>query len=87
MLNARIRKAWLRGASIGLVGEPVDLTYDYVHVGNDRKALESLSSRNQPETRDKPTLVIVGQSAIREADGEAVLATRCGWPRTPTRNC
>ena len=75
VLNARIRKAWLRGASIGLVGEPVDLTYDYVHVGNDRKALESLSSKEiSQETRDKPTLVIVGQGAIREADGEAVLA-------------
>ncbi|MBU3030257.1 NADH-quinone oxidoreductase subunit NuoG [Paracoccus marinaquae] len=75
VLNARIRKAWARGAQIGLVGEPVDLTYDYAHIGNDRAALESLSSREiSQETHDKPTLVIVGQGAIREADGEAVLA-------------
>ena len=75
VLNARIRKAWARGARIGLVGEPVGLTYDYAHVGNDRAALESLSSMKiSDETRDKPTLVIVGQGAIREADGEAVLA-------------
>ncbi|MFV0386178.1 NADH-quinone oxidoreductase subunit NuoG [Paracoccus sp. (in: a-proteobacteria)] len=75
VLNARLRKAWARGAQIGLVGEPVDLTYEYAHVGNDRAALESLSSREiSQETRDKPTLVIVGQGAIREADGEAVLA-------------
>ena len=26
VLNARIRKAWLRGADVGLVGEAVDLT-------------------------------------------------------------
>ncbi|MBC9245404.1 NADH-quinone oxidoreductase subunit G [Paracoccus sp. 11-3] len=75
VLNSRIRKAWAKGAQIGLVGEPVDLTYDYAHVGNDRAALESLSSREiSQETKDKPTLVIVGQGAIREADGEAVLA-------------
>ncbi|WP_041527341.1 NADH-quinone oxidoreductase subunit NuoG [Paracoccus aminophilus] len=75
VLNARIRRAWARGAQIGLIGEPVDLTYDYAHVGTDRAALESLSSRQiSDETRAKPTLVIVGQGAIREADGEAVLA-------------
>ena len=75
VLNSRIRKAWARGAQIGLVGEPVDLTYDYAHIGSDRAALESLSSREiSQETKDKPTMVIVGQGAIREADGEAVLA-------------
>ena len=32
VLNARIRKAWARGANIGLVGAPVDLTYDYAQI-------------------------------------------------------
>ncbi len=75
VLNARIRKAWTKGAEIGLVGEAVDLTYRYAHVGTDRAALESLSSRKiSDETRAKRSLVIVGQGAIREADGAAVLA-------------
>ncbi len=75
VLNARIRKAWTKGAQIGLVGEAVDLTYDYAHVGTDRAALEKLSSTViSEETKAKPTLVIVGQGAINEADGEAVLA-------------
>jgi NADH-quinone oxidoreductase subunit G len=75
VLNARLRKAWSLGATVGLVGEAVDLTYDYVHVGTDRAALEKLSSQAiSDETRAKPTLVIVGQGAINEADGEAVLA-------------
>ncbi|MBN2629495.1 MAG: NADH-quinone oxidoreductase subunit G, partial [Rhodobacteraceae bacterium] len=75
VLNARIRKAWTNGAQIGLVGEAVDLTYDYAHVGTDRAALVALSSAEiTEETRAKPTLVIVGQGAITEADGEAVLA-------------
>lgn len=75
VLNARLRKAWAAGATIGLVGEAVDLTYDYVHVGTDRAALEKLSSMDISEdTKAKPSLVIVGQGAINEADGEAVLA-------------
>ncbi len=75
VLNARIRKAWTNGATIGLVGEAADLTYEYVHVGTDRAALEGLSSKEiSEETKAKPSLVIVGQGAINEADGEAVLA-------------
>ena len=75
VLNARLRKAWANGAVIGLVGEAVDLTYDYAHVGTDRAALEKLALQTiSDETKAKPTLVIVGQGAINEADGEAVLA-------------
>ncbi|MFV0334758.1 MAG: NADH-quinone oxidoreductase subunit NuoG [Tropicimonas sp.] len=74
VLNARIRKAWLAGAQIGLVGEAADLTYEYAHVGTDRAALEKLSDTKISEaTRERPTLVIVGQGALREADGAAVL--------------
>ncbi len=75
VLNARIRRAWANGAQIGLIGEAVDLTYDYAHVGTDRAALVALAAREiSEETKAKPTLVIVGQGAINEADGEAVLA-------------
>jgi NADH-quinone oxidoreductase subunit G len=75
VLNARIRKAWLRGATVGLIGEAVDLTYEYVHIGTDRAALEKLSAQKiSQETQDAPSLVIVGQGALREADGAAVLA-------------
>ncbi|MBV0911439.1 NADH-quinone oxidoreductase subunit NuoG [Anianabacter salinae] len=76
VLNARIRKAWLKGARIGLVGEPVDLTYDYAHVGTDRAALVDLAAREiSADTRDtKNTVVIIGQGALRDADGAAVLS-------------
>ncbi|MEC8575522.1 MAG: molybdopterin-dependent oxidoreductase, partial [Pseudomonadota bacterium] len=67
VLNARIRKAWLKGANVKLVGKAVDLTYDYDHVGTDRAALADLSASDD-------ALVIVGQGALREADGLAVLA-------------
>ncbi len=74
VLNARIRKAWLNGAQIGLVGQPADLTYEYTHVGTDRVALESLLDKDYGAVKDAPSLVIVGQGALREADGLAVLA-------------
>lgn len=68
VLNARIRKAWINGAEVTVVGPKVDLTYDYTHAGTDRAALDGL---NAPED----AIVIVGQGALQEADGEAVLAT------------
>ncbi|MBU2889304.1 NADH-quinone oxidoreductase subunit NuoG [Celeribacter halophilus] len=74
VLNARIRKAWVKGAEVGLVGEAVDLTYDYTHVGTDRAALESLLNKDYGAVVDQPSIVIVGAGAINEADGEAVLA-------------
>ena len=73
VLNARIRKAWLNGASVGLVGEAVDLTFDYAHVGTGREALASLSSRTIAGAKDKNTIVIVGAAALTGADGKAVL--------------
>ena len=73
VLNARIRRAWANGAQVALIGEAVDLTYDYLHLGADRQALASLVSE-APGPDGTPGLVIVGQGALREADGEAVLA-------------
>src|SRR6056297_1866887 len=67
VLNARIRKAWINGADVTVVGPKVDLTYDYTHAGTDRAALDGLSAVED-------TIVIVGQGALQEADGEAVLA-------------
>ncbi len=74
VLNARIRKAWTHGANVGLVGEAADLTYDHFHVGTDRAALMGLLDHKFDKVLDEPSVVIVGQGAIREADGEAVLA-------------
>ncbi len=70
VLNARIRKAWLKGAQVTLIGEAADLTYDYAHAGRDRAALAA-AVKAAGETGG---VVIIGQGAVREADGEAVLA-------------
>ncbi|MFC0341221.1 NADH-quinone oxidoreductase subunit NuoG [Paracoccus niistensis] len=73
VLNARIRKAWLHGAQVALVGEAANLTYDYHHFGNDRDALASLLNEDLANKDGTPGIVIVGQGALREADGAAVL--------------
>ncbi|MBM1219404.1 NADH-quinone oxidoreductase subunit G [Ponticoccus sp. SC2-23] len=73
VLNARIRKAWARGAFVGLIGPEVDLTYEYVHMGTGRAALAEALDAGREMSATSP-LVIVGQGALTEADGAAVLA-------------
>ncbi|MEM6408117.1 MAG: NADH-quinone oxidoreductase subunit NuoG [Pseudomonadota bacterium] len=75
VLNARIRKAWAAGADVVVVGEAADLTYDYEHMGTDRAALEHVAGLDMSELKEKNCVVIVGQGALRDLDGEAVLAT------------
>ncbi|KNG92477.1 NADH-quinone oxidoreductase subunit NuoG [Pseudaestuariivita atlantica] len=73
VLNARIRKAWLRGATVGRVGPRTDLTYDVVELGTGRDALNDLLKMDHS---DKDAgVIIVGQGALQGADGAAVLAT------------
>ncbi|WP_209832597.1 NADH-quinone oxidoreductase subunit NuoG [Ruegeria sp. HKCCE3926] len=75
VLNARIRKAWAHGAEVALVGPAVDLTYEYQHVGDDRTALQKVVNMGgDDEIKGKRSLVIIGQGALQEADGAAVLA-------------
>ncbi|WP_170569045.1 NADH-quinone oxidoreductase subunit NuoG [Ruegeria atlantica] len=75
VLNARIRKAWAHGAEVALVGPAADLTYEYHHMGDDRAALQKVVDMGgDDEIKGKPSLVIVGQGALQEADGAAVLA-------------
>ncbi|WP_347917079.1 NADH-quinone oxidoreductase subunit NuoG [Paracoccus marcusii] len=72
VLNARLRRAWARGAQVTVVGPAVDLTFDYDHAGTDRAALSALLDK--AEQSEDAGLIIIGQGALREADGEAVLA-------------
>ncbi|MBD9525783.1 NADH-quinone oxidoreductase subunit NuoG [Paracoccus sp. PAR01] len=73
VLNSRLRRAWANGAQVALIGEAVDLTFDYAHLGTDRAALADLLTQDLASD-GTPGLVIVGQGALSEADGEAVLA-------------
>ena len=74
VLNSRLRRAWSRGATVGMIGEQVDLTFDVVAVGTDRQALVDTAAKDMGAVKDMDSLVVIGMGAVREADGEAVLS-------------
>ncbi|HVB89366.1 MAG TPA: NADH-quinone oxidoreductase subunit NuoG [Beijerinckiaceae bacterium] len=78
VLNARIRKRWRAGRfPIALIGERVDLTYDYAYLGASPQSIaEAASGRDFGEVFAKAErpLVLIGQGALARADGLAVLA-------------
>jgi NADH-quinone oxidoreductase subunit G len=76
VLNARLRRAWLRMVPVAVVGERVDLTYDYGYVGAGPDSLGELKSGHpvfDQLTNAKRPLIILGQGALTRADGAAVL--------------
>ncbi|SHJ66323.1 NADH dehydrogenase subunit G [Shimia gijangensis] len=71
VLNARIRKAWLNGAEVHSVGvKSGDLTYETTDHGPGRRMIKGMIEG--AEKADN-AVVIVGQGAINEGDGIAVL--------------
>lgn len=73
IINARIRKRWLRGDfKISLIGEQADLTYTHDYLGAGPETLADLV-KNAAAAGDKP-MVLVGQGALARADGEALLS-------------
>lgn len=75
LLNTRIRKVWLSGkARVGLIGEQVDLTYDYDLVGRGTKSLAKLpKAAVDALTNAERPAIIVGAGALTGPDGPAVL--------------
>ncbi len=66
VLNARIRASWLAGSHVELVGESVDLTYDYKHHGTDLLSWQKLA-KNLENVDLADTLIILGQGALHES--------------------
>ena len=76
--NARIRKAWLwNNLQVGVVGEPVDLTYGYEHLGTGPADLDGLLSKDTAFAKAfknaKRPMVVVGERALIGEHGEDVL--------------
>jgi len=71
VLNARLRKRWLKGDfKVSLVGERADLTYGYDYLGAGPDSLLQFIRSAKPAEK---LLVIVGQGALARDDGEATL--------------
>ncbi len=76
VLNARLRKAWLRLVPVSLLGDRVDLTYDYKYLGAGPDSLKDLKAGHpvfDELANAKRPLIIVGQGAFTRGDGGAVL--------------
>ncbi len=72
VLNARIRKRWLKGdCLIGVIGEKVDLTYAYNYLGAGPDSLAAFAE-HPPADKAKP-MFILGAGAVARPDGAAVL--------------
>ncbi|QBX37971.1 NADH-quinone oxidoreductase subunit G [Brevundimonas sp. S30B] len=77
LLNARLRKAWLKGgAEIALIGQPVDLTYVYNWLGAGAKTLGKLPKATSDwlSKAERPA-IIVGAGALAGEGGAATLNT------------
>jgi NADH-quinone oxidoreductase subunit G len=73
VLNARIRKRWLKGnCLIGVVGQKLDLTYPYNYLGAGPESLAAFAE-HPPANKAKP-MFILGAGAFARSDGEAVLS-------------
>ena len=78
MVNARLRKRFLRGGfKVGLIGPQVDLTYDYDYLGAGPDTLKELAEGKGAfaevlEKAEKP-MIILGSAALTRDDGNEVL--------------
>ncbi|MBB36703.1 MAG: NADH-quinone oxidoreductase subunit G [Hirschia sp.] len=78
VLNARIRGAWLnRDVPVSLIGEAVDLSYPYEHLGDGPRTLSDVMKAGSKTFEllksAKRPMIIVGQGALARPDGAAVL--------------
>lgn len=79
LVNTRLRKRFLGdNLPIALVGEGVDLTYPYAHMGAHASDLEFLRDEHHSFTKILKNahfpLVIMGEGALAHLDGEKILA-------------
>ncbi|KAK9323643.1 hypothetical protein V1517DRAFT_319954 [Lipomyces orientalis] len=73
VLNARIRKQWLRSdLQIGLVGEPFDSTFNFEHLGEDSASLKSALAGDfgKKLLDSKKPIIVVGSGVAENADAK-----------------
>jgi NADH-quinone oxidoreductase subunit G len=80
VLNARIRKRWLKGGfPVAAVGPVVDLSYRCQHLGDSAALLAGLAEGSHPFAATlkeaKRPMLIIGQAALARPDGDVVLGT------------
>lgn len=78
VLNARLRAQATVGVPVAVIGEPVDLTYKYEHLGQGADAVDALTKAGSEwlaKLKDaKNPMIIVGAGTLKREDRDAVLA-------------
>jgi len=76
LANARIRKKWLNDLSVdvAVIGEALDLTYDYTHLGAGPDSLDNLGDFADTLKNAERPAIIVGMGVLTRSDAPALLA-------------
>ena len=77
MVNARLRKAFVKNRlNIYSIGDPGDLTYDYIKLGDDIKIFENFINNKsdfyQTFIKSKKPVVIIGESVLESKNGKYI---------------
>ncbi len=78
IVNSRLRKAYTqKGMHFAVIGEKVDLTYEYKHLGDNPWLLKQMADGQHPfcETLKsyKRPMLIIGAGAVAREDAEAIM--------------
>jgi NADH dehydrogenase (ubiquinone) Fe-S protein 1 len=78
ILNVRLRKQYMKeDVTIALLGNPVDLTYPYLHLGNSTKTLVEIAEGRHPFCKKlrsaKKPIFIFGTEFLKRKDSKALI--------------
>ena len=78
LVNARIRKRWLRGGlKVGMIGPKVNLTYKYDHLGVGpeilKEVLAGVHNYSNILTKAERPMIVLGSGAVSRDDGAVVV--------------
>lgn len=74
VMNARILKATQKGLKVAVVGTPIDLTYDYMHLGSSTDVLKQIAEGTHPFSdrlkKAQMPMIILGSSLLERSDAD-----------------
>jgi len=78
LVNARLRKTWINSdMEVAVVGAPVDLSYEYEHLGDNFSVLSDIASGKHAISKAlsaaKRPVVMLGSAVLQREGGAAVL--------------
>ncbi|XP_071803111.1 NADH-ubiquinone oxidoreductase 75 kDa subunit, mitochondrial-like [Asterias amurensis] len=77
LFNTRLRKSWIHNdLQVAMVGNKVDLTYEYEHLGDNASVLQDIIDGKHPFSKTlseaKRPMIVVGSGALQRDDGSTI---------------